>query len=369
MEPDSQASQNESLALFVAKAGLLLAMTGAAVSAWMLRDVLFILFGALVLAIGMSAMAKLLSSRIRIGYPAAISIVVIIWLALIGAIGWFFGATIGEQLDELVRKIPAGLKSLSDEIETRPYMHDLLPKLQTADLLGTTGRIANALATAIQSSVGIAGSLLAMAIIAIYLAAEPQRYRSGLLRLLPLSMHRRASELFDATAEILGRWLAGQLMVMATVGLLSGLGLWALGIKAAFVLGLVGGLMSFVPYVGAIITAVPATLFALTQGPYYALAVVAMYAVVHFIEGNFITPIIQSEVTSLPPVVSLLSVIACAILLGPSAVLLAAPLALFVVTVIEVLYIKPMDEGPTKSSLRYKIPSPVGDANKCSGID
>jgi predicted PurR-regulated permease PerM len=119
-----------------------------------------------------------------------------------------------------------------------------------------------------------------MAIIAIYLAAEPQRYRSGLLRLLPLSMHRRASELFDATAEILGRWLAGQLMVMATVGLLSGLGLWALGIKAAFVLGLVGGLMSFVPYVGAIITAVPATLFALTQGPYYALAVVAMYAVV-----------------------------------------------------------------------------------------
>jgi predicted PurR-regulated permease PerM len=85
------------------------------------------------------------------------------------------------------------------------------------------------------------------------------------------------------------------------VGILSGLGLWALGIEAALVLGLVGGMLSFVPYIGAVITAVPATLFALAQGPSYAVAVIAMYIAVHFIEGNFITPIIQSEATSLPP--------------------------------------------------------------------
>jgi predicted PurR-regulated permease PerM len=208
-----------------------------------------------------------------------------------------------------------------------------------------------------------------MAIIAIYLAAEPQRYRSGVLRLLPAPLYRRAAELFDAIADILRRWLSGQLAVMATVGVLSGLGLWALGIKAAFLLGLVGGIMSFVPYVGAVITAVPASLFALTQGPYYALAVVAMYAGVHFIEGNFITPIIQSEVTSLPPVVSLVSVIACAILLGPSAVFLAAPLALFVVTVIDVLYVKPLEAEPSELRLRYEIPSPVGDGKTSDGSD
>jgi predicted PurR-regulated permease PerM len=127
--------------------------------------------------------------------------------------------------------------------------------------------------------------------------------------------------------------------------------------------------MSFVPYVGAVITAVPATLFALTQGPYYALAVVARYAGVHFIEDNFITPLIQSEVTSLPPVVSLISVIACALLLGPSAVFLAAPLALFVSTVIEVLYVKPMDARLLKSSLRYELSSPVEDSKETSGVD
>jgi len=269
----------------------------------------------------------------------------------------------------VMRKIPDGLNSLRDEIDARPYMHNLLSNLQIADLLGTTGWIARTLATALQTSVGAAGSLFAMAIIAIYLAAEPQRYRHGLLRLLPAPMHRRASELFNAIDDILRRWLAGQLAVMATVGVLSGVGLWALDIKAAFFLGLVGGIMSFVPYVGAVVAAVPASLFALTQGPYYALAVIAMYAGVHFIEGYLITPIIQSEVTSLPPVVSLVSVIACAILLGPSAVFLAAPLALFVVTVIDILYVKQLEAEPGELRLRYEMPSPVGDEKTSDGSD
>jgi len=341
MRRNDQASNKNALGLFVEKVALLLAMIGAALAAWILRGVLLILFGALVLAIGMSAIARLLANKFRIGYAAGLSIVVLIGLVLIGAIGWFFGAAIGEQLDEVARKIPTGVQWLNDQIEARPYARDLLARLQTADLSGPTGWIAGALATTVRLSVAAAGSLVAMAIIAIYLAAQPRRYRDGILRLLPITTRARVSRLFDAEANILGRWFAGQLSVMATVGVLSGLGLWALGIKAALVLGLVGGMLSFVPYVGAVIAAVPATLFALAQGPYYAVAVIAMYVAVHFIEGNFITPVIQSEATSLPPVVSLLSVIACGLLLGPSAVFLAAPLALSVVTAIDVLYVEP----------------------------
>ena len=242
----------------------------------------------------------------------------------------------------MARRIPTGLQWLTDQIETRPYARDLLAKVRTADLSGPTGWVAGALATAARTSVAAAGSLVVMPIIAIYLAAQPQRYRTVILRLLPPATRARVSRLFDAEANILGRWLAGQLAVMATVGILSGLGLWVLGIKAALVLGLVGGLLSFVPYVGAVIAAVPATLFALAQGPYYAAAVIATYVAVHFIEGNFITPIIQSEATSLPPVVSLLSVISCGLLLGPQAIFLAAPLALFLGAAIEVLYVEPV---------------------------
>ena len=136
MRRNDQASNKNALGPFAEKVALLLAMIGAAAAAWILRGVLLILFGAIVLAIGMGAIAKLLANKFRIGYAAGLSIVVLIGLILIGAIGWFLGAAIGEQLDELAQKIPTGVQWLNDQIDTRPYARDLMAKLQTADLSG-----------------------------------------------------------------------------------------------------------------------------------------------------------------------------------------------------------------------------------------
>ena len=168
----------------------------------------------------------------------------------------------------------------------------------------------------VTSILATAGSLVVMAVVAVYFAAQPERYRSGLLLLAPPASCDRAEQLFEAISRILARWLLGQLVVMAAVGLMSGLGLWLLGVRAAFVLGLLGGLLSFIPFFGSVLTAALAALFALGQGPSYALAVIAMYLAVHFIEGNFIMPVIQSGATSLPPALALVSVISWVILLG-----------------------------------------------------
>ena len=347
MQPEERAPIVEPIGQFASRAAVLLAMIGAALAAWTLREVVFILFGALVLANGMNAVACFLARKLRIRYALGLLAVVTTGLMVLGAVGWFFGATINNQLEELSDKIPEGLQWLTNQIEARPYTRDLLSKLEINDLSGTTGWIAKTLTPILRSFLGAAGSLVVMAIVSIYLAAQPERYRSGALRLLPFSARSKASELLDATGNILGRWLAGQVAVMATVGLLSGVGLWLLGIDAAFVLGLVGGLMSFVPYLGSVMTAILATLFALAQGPYHAAAVIVMYICVHFVEGNFITPLIQAEATSLPPAITLLAVISCAILFGPSAAFLAAPLTLFVITALDVLYTKPMVKRET----------------------
>ena len=347
MQPEERAPIVEPIGQFASRAAVLLAMIGAALAAWTLREVVFILFSALVLANGMNAVACFLARKVRIRYALGLLAVVTTGLIVLGAVSWFFGATINNQLEELSDKIPEGLQWLTNQIEARPYTRDLLSKLEINDLSGTTGWIAKTLTPILRSFLGAAGSLVVMAIVSIYLAAQPERYRSGALRLLPFSARSKASELLDATGNILGRWLAGQVAVMATVGLLSGVGLWLLEIDAAFVLGLVGGLMSFVPYLGSVMTAILATLFALAQGPYHAAAVIVMYICVHFVEGNFITPLIQAEATSLPPAITLLAVISCAILFGPSAAFLAAPLTLFVITALDVLYTKPMVKRET----------------------
>jgi predicted PurR-regulated permease PerM len=127
---------------------------------------------------------------------------------------------------------------------------------------------------------------------------------------------------------------------MVAIGVLTGIGLWLMGIEAAFALGLMGGLLCFIPFVGAILAAIPATLVAMTQGPTYAVSVVLMYVGVHFIEGNFITPMVQAEATSFPPVLAILSTVAFSILFGPLGVLLAAPLTLVLMAVVEILYVQ-----------------------------
>ena len=207
----------------------------------------------------------------------------------------------------------------------RSYMRDALSNLDVADLSGPTGWLANFGAQGDIDSrnrrlTGRDGGRRGV------LCRQPERYRSGLLLLASPATRDRAEQLFEAISRILARWLLGQLVVMAAVGLMSGLGLWLLGVRAAFVLGLLGGLLSFIPLFGSVLTAALAALFALGQGPSYALAVIAMYLAVHFIEGNFVMPVIQSGATSLPPALALVSVISWVILLGAPAVFLAVPL-------------------------------------------
>ena len=157
---------------------------------------------------------------------------------------------------------------------------------------------------------------------------------------MPPAHRPTAEHLLGVVGQVLQRWLVGQLVVMVTIGVLTGIGLWLMGIEAAFALGLMGGLLCFIPFVGAILAAVPATLVALTQGPIYAASVICMYVGVHFIEGNFITPMVQAEATSFPPVLAILSTVAFSVLFGPLGVLLAAPLTLLLMAAVEVLYVQ-----------------------------
>ena len=101
----------------------------------------------------------------------------------------------------------------------------------------------------------------------------------------PADYRGRTERLFDKIDQVFRRWLFARLVVMVAIGLLSAIGLWALGIEAAIALGLVGGLLTFIPFVGAILAAAPAILVALTESPAQAVLVLLMFVGVHFIEA------------------------------------------------------------------------------------
>ncbi|WP_297295160.1 AI-2E family transporter [uncultured Methylovirgula sp.] len=327
---------------FAARVLLVILLGALTLAAWRLINIAILVFGAVLIAIGLREISTVLTRWIKIAEPAGLAIAVMLFATTLAAVVLLFGSLIVAQTDELIRGVPEGFRIVTTKIQALPYGAYALEQAKgvgPSQLAGWAAQETAAIARSLARGVGY-GVLIFLA--AIYLAAQPGLYRALCLRLVPPAHRPRIDTLFDRAGKVLRKWLLAQLVVMTVIGTLSGLGLWALGIEAAFVLGLTGGILTFIPYIGAILAAVPATLVALTQGPWQALEVIGMYAAVHFVEGNFITPLVQAEATSLPPVLSLLSTVACSMLFGVSAVFLAAPLTLLLLVVVEVIYMEGM---------------------------
>ncbi len=356
-----------SLGMFTGRLLIILVIAALAAAVWQLSDILILLFGAVLLAIGLCAATRLVSQHTGLNRSIALAGVFLLALGVFGAALWVFGATVAGQVDDVVQAAPAGYKLFMGWMTANPYGMQVLDQVRAANVVGATGW-ATSVVTALGGLItrGLGYAVIAL-FVAIYLAAQPDRYRHLCLRLVPPAQLPVAVALFDVTGSVLQRWLAGQLVVMMTIGVLTGIGLQLMGIEAAFALGLMGGLLCFIPFVGAILAAIPAILVAMTQGPVYAISVICMYAGVHFIEGNFITPMVQAEATAFPPVLAILSTVAFSILFGPLGVLLAAPLTLLLMAAVEVLYVQHgLGEAPEQDAMVgndwSKDPAPVSGA-------
>lgn len=328
---------------FARRVALVLLMVALALALWRLAGFLLILFGGVLLAIGLRGLTRLIRRLARIGDVAALCIAVGSVAALTSLALWLFGSIIAGQFDELKRQVPAGLSQLNGLVETNRFARFAIEQARELDVAGITGKAALLLAETARSLAAGIGYALIMMLVAIYIAAQPGLYRSLLLRVVAPAHRARIGHLFDRVERLLRRWLIGQAIVMASIGVLSSIGLWLLGIDAALALGLLSGLMSFVPYVGTVLSVVPAALVALNHGPLYVLWVLLLYGGVHLVEGDVITPLVQAEATALPPVVSLVSIIVFGALFGAAGILLAAPLSLFFSALISTLYLEPME--------------------------
>lgn len=311
-----------------------------AVVVWRLSLILVLAFGATLLSLVLRGLASRIARNFSIRESAALAAIVTLMFALLGLIAWRFGSQITAQFEELAERLPEISTRLLTQLGSHPLGLYLLQQVQGVNLTGAT----SIAAAGIERVATIASHALAYFILmlfaGIYIAAQPQLYRRGVLRLVPMARRERASTFLDVAASKLQRWLLGQLVVMTVVGVLIGLGLWLLGVRAAFALGLIDGLMTFVPIVGPTLASIPALLMALSQGPMLAVYTLVLFLGVHTIEGNLVTPLVQSHAVSLPPVLTLFAALSFGLLLGPLAVLFAAPLAVLMLVAFRMLYIE-----------------------------
>ena len=141
---------------------------------------------------------------------------------------------------------------------------------------------------------------------------------------------------------------------MALNTVVTAVGLWLLGVPLALTLGLLSGLLNFIPNVGPLLAAAPALLIALTQGPTQALYVALLYLAYQSVDGYLLTPIVTQRTVAVPPAVTLLA----QVLLGASAglygLLLASPLVAAGLVIVRLLYVEDIlgDDGETSASRR-----------------
>lgn len=136
------------------------------------------------------------------------------------------------------------------------------------------------------------------------------------------------------------QWLLGQLVVMAFVGIATGIALWLMGIPFALALGFIAFLLDFVPVLGPWLSAVPILLLTLIVSPKMLLWVALMIVVVQQLESYVISPIVQNRMVDLPPVALLLSQVIMGSITGILGIALATPLMVMVIVWVQVLYIK-----------------------------
>ena len=291
--------------LFVRKLLLIVGIGAFALALWRLSDVLLLAFGSILLALVLRGLAGIVSDRTRISEGVAVAAVVIIMALAFTAFAWLFGSQIAKQFELLSQDLPQGISKLLNDLRTTQWGSWIFLRAQELNLSGATTQVTGYITAVFGSIVRTAGYLAVLLFASIYLAAQPDRYLQGFLRLVPQNRRERVAEISSLTGRTLQRWLVGQSITMAIVGTLTGLGLWGLGVPAPLALGLLAGLFAFIPYVGPILSSVPGILMAATQGPLPAFYALLLYAGVHFVEGNLITPIICESAPKRDPFSSL----------------------------------------------------------------
>ncbi len=160
------------------------------------------------------------------------------------------------------------------------------------------------------------------------------------MHLVPHRGRHKAGEIMDAMGVTLRRWLVAQSIGMLVIGAITTVALLLLDVRAAVALGILAGILEFIPYFGPILSAVPAIAMGFLDGPEKALWVVAAYLAIQQIEGNLLTPFLMKEGLDLPPVLTIVGQAVMALVFGFVGLIIAMPLIGAVMVPIKLLYVQ-----------------------------
>lgn len=323
---------------------VVLAMTATVALVWAAAGALLMIFGGLLLAAIIAALARPLQwAGLRRGWAFGI-VIVFLFLAIGG--GLFYGGfTLVGQFNELwhqLREQLLGLARAMTEMGIEPAQGsgEADEQIGLDTLLPNPSGIFSSASQAMFSVLGTLGNVFIVVFIAIFLVVQPELYRRGIVSLFPQPKRKRLDETLSAAAEELILWVCGTGISMVIVFVVTWIGLMLISMPNAFVLALQAGLLAFIPTLGPFIAGIPIVLVGLSESPSMALWGLGVYILVQGIESNVSQPVAQRYTSALPPALTLGSQAVFGVLFGTLGIALAVPLVAVLMVFVRELYVK-----------------------------
>ena len=312
-------------------------IAGAVLLVWLLSEIVLLVFMAAVLAIILRGIADWSASRTGLPQSLMLAVVTLLIAAMLIGLGYYIGPRLTAQSQDLWNRLQQEIGHLRDAYGQtawgRAIFQDISPQGQM------TNHLASYAGTVATSTLGAVVTGFVLIVTSLYFAIAPSLYVGGIVRLVPISYRPRARTILLDVGQTLQWWSLGQLIDMVVVGVLSGIGLVVLGVPLALALAVLAGLLTFIPYFGAIAAAVPAMLVGLTVSWQTSLWVGVLFVGCHTIEGYLISPVVQRNTAHLPPALTILSMTILGGLFGPLGVILGAPFTAVALVVIREAYV------------------------------
>jgi predicted PurR-regulated permease PerM len=317
-------------------------------------EILLLLFIAFLFSLYLGAVTDFLVGRVRLPRAAGLSVALLLTLLAVTWIGMLIIPPVLLQTQELVDGLPGLLaeweRNLSHLASRYPLVEQLLPRpagrgfFETA--LAQVGGYFAGVVPYLFSGLHVLIHAISVLVMGIYLTVRPALYRDGLLALVPPEHRPLAAGILADLANTLRAWIVGQILAMLFLGVLTWIGLVALQVPYALAFGVFTGVVVMVPFFGTLVSTLLPAFFVLgSGGVVHALLVVLLGVVVHLMEANVVHPMIMERKVNLPPVLSILSVLIMAELLGVIGLLVAVPVLASTLVVVRRIYVERLVEG------------------------
>jgi predicted PurR-regulated permease PerM len=304
-------------------------------------DALLLVFACVLFAILLYELSAILCRRFHINRKLALAIVVGTLLLIIGFGGWAMAPQISEQATQLAKTIPTSIQRLQQMVEQHPLLKRVASELpQPKQLMQYLGQMVPNAGLFFGGVLGAIGNVAIILFVGVYFAVSPGIYRRGFIRLVPPPKRERADQVVHEIGATLARWLLGTSCSMLIAGTATSIGLSLLGVPLALILGIIAGLLDFIPYLGPIMAGVPAVLIALSVDPQLALYTIMLFGGIQLVQGYIVQPLIDSWAVEIAPALIIVMQLIFGTIFGFAGIALATPMTATLMVLVKMLYVE-----------------------------